>query len=230
MIEITDEMLFKYAPIAEAELFAAENMGFDESPGFEPSIRFEKKMKKLLRHAKRPARHYRLMNRIGRMATLVFGTAGGLATATVGVHAVRQFTYNVWEIEYPDNVEYRFDSEGTGTTEIREPTYIPEGYELIWSDDTMGDLDIYYENEDGESIFVSEANLENDPMIAFGTDNVEWYDYEINGFEATMEISTDDNSKVIRWIDGNIYFYVSTSDTTVGELLKIANSLYENMY
>ena len=221
MFDVTDELLYKYVPVAFDQLISE----VDAMPNPEESKSFKSRMKRLLRQARVRYLHPRLTRGLGRVAAILICTTLVLALASVGVYAVQKFIYSVRVWESQGFVFERFSAENEGELEPIEPTYIPEGYELTQEIEEFGALYLTYENEDGDFIDISQLDLNYDPTVGTGTEEMETYETVVNGCEATVGISTDDQSKYVKWINENIYYIVIVSKESETELLKIAAGL-----
>ncbi len=150
-MEVTDELLYQYMPIAdEMDLDALEAEIADEEIVL--SKKFEKRMKRLMwkEEHKWVAGFGKFMARVAVVFLCVIGV--GLAV-TMSVDAYRsKFFQTVQEI-WEDSVVHTYDVGEEGQEFVpHEPSYIPEGYEEVRRIETENSISIEYVNKDNDYI------------------------------------------------------------------------------
>lgn len=151
-MEVTDELLYQYMPIAdEMDLDALEAEIADEEIVL--SKKFERRMKRLMwkEEHKWVAGFGKFMARVAVVMLCVFGVS---LAVTMSVDAYRsKFFQTVQEI-WEDSVVHTYDVGEEGQEFVpHEPSYIPEGYEEVSRAETEHMLSIVYENEEGERFY-----------------------------------------------------------------------------
>ncbi len=151
-MEVTDELLYQYMPIAdEMDLDALEAEIADEEIVL--SKKFEKKMKRLMwkEEHKWVAGFGKFMARVAVVFLCIIGV--GLAV-TMSVDAYRsKFFQTVQEI-WEDSVVHTYDVGEEGQEFVpHEPSYIPEGYEEVRRAESDTFISIEYMNSESNYIY-----------------------------------------------------------------------------
>lgn len=150
-MEVTDELLYQYMPIAdEMDLDALEAEIADEEIVL--SKKFERRMKRLMwkEEHKWVAGFGKFMARV---AVVLFCVLGVSLAVTMSVDAYRsKFFQTVQEI-WEDSVVHTYDVGEEGQEFVpHEPSYIPEGYEEVSRIDVNYIYSIRYEDSKGNRI------------------------------------------------------------------------------
>lgn len=151
-MEVTDELLYQYMPIAdEMDLDALEAEIADEEIVL--SKKFERRMKRLMwkEEHKWVVGFGKFMARVAVVLLCVLGVS---LAVTMSVDAYRsKFFQTVQEI-WEDSVVHTYDVGEEGQEFVpHEPSYIPEGYEEVERYETSDILNITYMNENYECLF-----------------------------------------------------------------------------
>lgn len=209
-IEVTDELLYKYMPVAdERELDALE--AELEHEEFVLSQKFENRMQRMIWKEKHKwiADFGKFMIKV---AVVCFCFLCISLAVTMSVDAYRsKFFQTVQEMLGDDAVIHTYD---TGLDEQgfvpHEPTYIPEGYEeveRILGEDT---LFIVYRNSDDEKIIWDQM------MIASGDWNITDSEYCIQEYKkmeyGLLTISVYDDGQIRAYYETGRYVYIMTAD------------------
>lgn len=150
-MEVTDELLYQYMPIAdEMDLDALEAEIADEEIVL--SKKFERRMKRLMwkEEHKWVAGFGKFMARVAVVLLCVLGVS---LAVTMSVDAYRsKFFQTVQEI-WEDSVVHTYDVGEEGQEFVpHEPSYIPEGYEEVRRVETGKSVSIEYANEENNYI------------------------------------------------------------------------------
>lgn len=220
-MEVTDELLYQYMPIAdEMDLDALEAEIADEEIVL--SKKFEKKMKRLMwkEEHKWVADFGKFMARVAVVLLCVLGVS---LAVTMSVDAYRsKFFQTVQEI-WEDSVVHTYDVGEEGQEFVpHEPSYIPEGYEEVRRIETDRTLNIEYQKDD---IYLYWDQYE----ITDGTWNIldnykEQVIKEIGG--GYIIINLYDNDIVRAYYEKEQYIYVvSAENVSVEEIVLIFENI-----
>lgn len=150
-MEVTDELLYQYMPIAdEMDLDALEAEIADEEIVL--SKKFERRMKRLMWKEE-----HKWVDGFGKfmakVAVVLLGVLGVSFAVTMSVDAYRsKFFQTVQEI-WEDSVVHTYDVGEEGQEFVpHEPSYIPEGYEEVSRVETEKMISIEYINRDNKYI------------------------------------------------------------------------------
>ncbi len=170
-MEVTDELLYQYMPIAdEMDLDALEAEIADEEIVL--SKKFERRMKRLMwkEEHKWVAGFGKFMARVAVVLLCVLGVS---LAVTMSVDAYRsKFFQTVQEI-WEDSVVHTYDVGEEGQEFVpHEPSYIPEGYEEVERYQTLDSLYIKYQNVNNEYIYWDQY------LATVGRSNIINFEYE----------------------------------------------------
>lgn len=170
-MEVTDELLYQYMPIAdEMDLDALEAEIADEEIVL--SKKFERRMKRLMwkEEHKWVVGFGKFMARVAVVMLCVLGVS---LAVTMSVDAYRsKFFQTVQEI-WEDSVVHTYDVGEEGQEFVpHEPSYIPEGYEEVRRDEHDEYLAIEYMNANNNYICWDQKRIKD------GTWNILDYEYE----------------------------------------------------
>lgn len=96
------------------------------------------------------------------MIALILTLTLALAVVTASAFSIQLFGFNLFE--YSDHTEITRDEEVVleGEARFYEPTYVPEGYELINTDKFFDEsIDRVYEDEAGDYLYVEQSVAKN---------------------------------------------------------------------
>lgn len=207
-----------------AEEQIKENIQFSEA--------FDYKMRKLIsrqKYKKIAKRVYIYGKRVAVFVSII--TSIGFGTLMTA-EAVQQAVINTVVEWYEDHNGFIFENTSCKSnmdilegSEIKKPSYIPDGFELRESEE-MAEYNIYiYGNEKGTNLVFS-AEVVTDISHTF-IDN-EHTDYEIiqiNGRDVYLFSGKDDNYEyaLAIWIDGNIVYNIESWIGTI-EVIRVVKS------
>ena len=223
---ITEEMM-RNAAVRSCEIYTAYlERGYDGKQGHVFSQGFEKKIRRLQHRAEHPAL-YRNARRAAAILLAALIGAGTLITVNPKVRAA----FVGWMKElYEDFFVYRFDENVSLPAEpgVFEPSWVPEGYVKHRESDSGSRISIVYKNEQGESLrfnYIYEAGAANMFVDAQGATVKRTTVFKFDADMIVFEDSAIANS--ILWVDQKNRAFQITGFLTEGDLLRVANSIYE---
>jgi len=208
-MEVTDELLYQYMPIAdEMDLDALEAEIADEEIVL--SKKFERRMKRLMwkEEHKWVAGFGKFMARVAVVLLCVLGVS---LAVTMSVDAYRsKFFQTVQEI-WEDSVVHTYDVGEEGQEFVpHEPSYIPEGYEEVRRITTDRTINIEYHNKGGHYIQWDQTEAKQGAWSALDTEYVEKEYYEIN--KGVVEIYFYNDNFIRAYYETNQYIYILSAD------------------
>ena len=224
-IHVTDELLYKYVPVADRELL--HEVPDDVKPDFVPSDRFRKKMKRLIRKSRHPKLHYQFMRTGGRAAVIVILIFAATAALTVSVKAIKQFRIRISDrIWHQGYVEERYSVSRESGETMKQLTYVPEGYELKSDEKKENTWAQHYENQDGKRIVLMESYIDDGTAVNRDSEfqNVE---YKIVR-ECDVMIGEKEEGEIsCFWMEGDIYYTLLSEDVSKQEMVKMIENMQE---
>ena len=222
-MEVTDELLYQYMPIAdEMDLDALEAEIADEEIVL--SKKFERRMKRLMwkEEHKWVAGFGKFMARVAVVLLCVLGVS---LAVTMSVDAYRsKFFQTVQEI-WEDSVVHTYDVGEEGQEFVpHEPSYIPEGYEEVSRVETENFFAIEYRNESDNYILIEQRIIKSE---SWNIVDVE-YEYSITEKiqDGILLVYVYENGVINAYYENTQYLYIITTDNLVeDEISKICNSL-----
>lgn len=186
----------------------------------------EAKMQKLI--AKERKFYYYWINTLGkRVAAIILAIILCLTTVTFSVRALREpvVRFIVETFEKFSNVIFVNDKSQDDINadlilEKMNPTYIPNGFmEEATFDDAMG-YQVIYSNGTETIMYMQAINKEG--VLQANTENVEYEEFNINGYDAIYYFNKGTNTIVI---SGEKYIFTFESTIEKDELTKMAESI-----
>ncbi len=222
-IEVTDELLYQYMPIAdELELDALEAEIADEEIVL--SKKFEKKMKRLM--WKEEHKWVAGLGKFMARAAVVFlGIIGVSLAVTMSVDAYRsKFFQTVQEI-WEDSVIHTYDVGEEGQEFVpHEPSYIPEGYEEVKRIET--DVSVYVEHMDANGNYIcwdQRAVYDEDWRIT-NTGYKEQFTKKIQDKILVVSVY-DDGTTQVYWEAEKYIYIINSNELKLEEIEKILTSI-----
>lgn len=209
-MEVTDELLYQYMPIAdEMDLDALEAEIADEEIVL--SKKFERRMKRLMwkEEHKWVAGFGKFMARVAVVMLCVLGVS---LAVTMSVDAYRsKFFQTVQEI-WEDSVVHTYDVGEEGQEFVLyEPSYIPEGYEEVRRTSSDSYITIEYISENNNYIIWDQKVVGNGSWSA--VDNK----YDVQTIElsnkGTIAIYQYSNQYIAAYYDTEQYSYTIVADS-----------------
>lgn len=178
---IPEELLRRAAAGSCAEYVEELTADFDPEYQHEFSPEFERKIKKLIRKTKHPA-FYRTMQRVASFVLAVV-LAGG-AWLTVDVEARAAFIGWVKEV-YETYFVYRYEGPDMDAEPAQyQLTWVPEGYQEVFSDLADGEGSEAYVNESGQYLKFAYVSDPNNSNLFIITETAACYEVSVNGYPA----------------------------------------------
>lgn len=213
-MKVTDEMLYKYVPLAAEELLR-EYTETTELP-FQPSESFEKKMKKLIRQSRHPKMHFRFMSAAGRVAAIIVICVALLAATTFSMKAADVLRIRLREqIQHDGYVEERYSMTGEG--QLRYFTYVPVGYEQeYFEEDEFGYVQKFVDT-DGDKILIRTVLILDSTVVVTDSEYVECYEKTIESQKCTVGTKEDGSTNYV-WIRDGTRYEVSGNNLSEDEI------------
>ncbi len=191
------------------------------------SARYKKNMKKIIKEYSRThmQRKFATFSKYAAIILIIFILANSLLVVTVQAYREKVF-------EMITNVYKEFTSIITKTEEVpepltekpefTEPSYIPEGFEVINNMQTDITRKIDYEN--GDRILVYKQNILTNSELRIDTEGTEIKNIKING--TSINYVFNKGMYNAYWND-NEYFYLITGEISFEELLKVIEGVIQ---
>jgi len=221
---IPEEML-RAAAVRSCETYVScLERGYNPKKQHVFSAKFEKKIKKLKRRADHPVL-YQTMHRVASiiLAILIAGSAW------IAVDAEARAAFVGWLRKVEETyVAYIFGTKTSayaGRTAYR-PTWLPDGYTELYSDDSEDTVFVAYSNGTGQMMNFSYIHAPDETKWLVDRNNTVITQVKVNDSTATLFISTDpNNASAIMWSTAdNTAFYISAFLDNI-ELIRIAESV-----
>lgn len=226
-MEITEEMLYEYAPKAE-KLWLDSLPPDDQIPEHQFSRRFERKIKKLIRDQRRSPSMRQFM-RIARQSAAVILVVISLSfSCLMTVEAYRaKFIEIVTEVFYDLTHFTLFSSwsEDMGLGEI-EFNYLPDGMHEVEREifDEPQEQTLYFEDAQGHQIKVSQTLLADDTNSDLILDTEDADVTAIAFGDGDAVLIEKEGTSALMWED-TPYLMLLTGDFPPEEIVKIANGI-----
>lgn len=227
-IDITDEILYKYAGSVEDIIIS--KIPNDDELEYDFSKDFENKMNKLIKKEKRYSLTKKILKGSKRIAIIFLIISVGIVTLTMNVEAVRNKVIEIINIIYTEFTEFKLKKDTVDREiELLEPNYLPKGFREVDRMDADTGNFIIYENSENLQIRYSSDIISSNSIIV-DTENALVETIYIHGNEATYVIK--DNNQQILWNDGDYIYWIDRefSDNNISEkdkkeLIKIAENI-----
>ena len=196
-----------------------------EEPEFEPSPRYKASMTRLLRKMERKERLHRYSRRAAAAVLVFFLGFGTFIAADVNVRA----DFLTWlRSTYENSVIYRYIGvQNNAPLPQCELTWIPDGYELVSSEQGVDSLVMVYEDVKSDVFIFTCDRLAESSFIQIGiTEKPASERATVNGLEAEL-FRFQDGDLYLVWIDNKSEFIYSLNGNALDEfvILHIAESV-----
>ena len=222
-IEVTDELLYKYMPIAdEMDLDALEEELADEA--FILSPKTEKKIKRLIWNEK-----HKWVVEFGKFMAKVAVVCFGILTiglaVTMSVDAYRSKFFQTVQELLGDSALHTYDTNEDEQGFVpHEPTYIPEGYVEVRKELVKGRLSLIYENQDNEYIYWDQIFIQEGEQFVFDVEYDNVMNYKTD--DGIVHISYYDDGFVYAYKESGNYIYILDADHLDSEeVINIFNNI-----
>lgn len=223
-MQITEELLYQYAPIAEGEIMAAYP-NEDELPRHKFSHGFERKMKRLIKAQKRSPQTRKLILAAKRIAVFLLICSAMISTCLMSVEAFRQKVIEMVTEVLEDMTHFRFSSSAEMPEEMAEftLTYLPEGMEEIYrekNDEVLSQI-ILYEDPEGNQLKVDQQTMGSSAGYDVLIDTEGASSSTISIHNEQVLLVTKEEWSAIMWEDGQ-YVWLITGDISPDEMTQVA--------
>lgn len=220
---IPEELLRRAAARSCAEHVEELTADFDPEYQHEFSPEFERKIKKLVRKTRHPVL-YRTMQRVASFVLAV--VLAGAAWLTVDVEARAAFIGWVKEV-YETYFVYRYEGPDMDAEPAQyQLTWVPEGYQEVFSDLADGEGGALYSNEEGHNLQFAYVSDPSDSNVFIVTEDAACYEVTVNGYPADYWVSVDPEvSSCVTWEDNNKHVFYVSGFLDKEELIKVAESV-----
>ena len=222
---ITDEMLCVAAGMSLEAYVSYLESDYDSSNQHVFSDEFEKKMRKLIRKAKHPA-FYRAAKRIA-----VILLAALLSTGVwLSVDTQARAAFFGWvKGMYENFFAYRYSGEDAEIeNEYAKPVWIPDGYVLLFEEDTGDQFFAMYSSEKRGMLSFSCIYKPGKADVFLKAENADVSYVPVGPYIADLlHFEGGEEADAIMWTDNRGSAYVISGYLTEEELEKVANSLYK---
>lgn len=191
---------------------------------FEPSEKFERQMRKLIKSEK--SVYHRLTLTKARRALAIAAVIAALLAATMSVSAIRERIFSFFVTRGPqvDVTEYAEENAPSAAAKLDktlEPAYLPEGYAL--EDSSADEESSYLLYSDGESFITIEQFAKSAYKSATDGEYKTEKRVAFDGVEYIVRTS-DDGATLLVWEKGDCVFEL-LGFISEDELIKTASSL-----
>lgn len=173
------------------------------------------------------------MNSLRRAAVVVLAVCSVLFGASMMIEPIRAALFGAVMEMFDEYVDVRLDDgewrNSEKLTEVKEPSYIPEGYEVseVYRSDYVNR--VYYIKDGTEALCISQDTLIYDNTL-YDNSNAEFSYIEVNGYTALLIQYNDDIiTYTLTWKDETYKYDIMTYDIELNldEVIKIAEGMYQ---
>ena len=226
--EDLDSLLFEYMPKANLLLNQLEEERDKDIPPHVFSNRYNRNIKKIIKkYSKTPIqRKLADFRKYVAVVLIIFVLINGFFIVTI--HAYRERVIEIITTVYKaftsiitetENVSELLDEE----FEFSEPSYIPEGFEVVG--ELKSDVERIIDYENGDKIIVFDQSVITNSEIRIDTEDTEIKELVIG--EYTVSYVYNKGMYNAYWND-DIFIYLITTETSYEELIKIIESVIQN--
>ena len=172
------------------------------------------------------------MNSLRRAAVVVLAVCSVLFGASMMIEPIRAALFGAVVEMFDEYVDVRWDDgeweNSEKLTEVKEPSYIPEGYEVSEVYRSDYENSIFYTKDGIEALCITQDTYLSDNVL-YNNRNAEFSYIEINGYTALLIQYNDDIvTYTLTWKDEIYKYDIMTYDIELNldEVIKIAEGLY----
>lgn len=203
----------------------------DNGPVFEPSLRHRRRMRAMLanpsgwlRGRERP-----LWRQAVRRAAVFLIVCGMTLAGAMAFSPAARTAMVRWVVERSGNdIDYVYSGEQSPEALPQyEITALPEGFVETERDIMPGLVDVIYENESGDILYLDYVYMQQGALRSFDTRDAEAFDVTVGQLSGTFfKARTPGNMNTLAWInpDLNIHFSIGGC-FEMNDLLRIAESI-----
>lgn len=208
-----------------------ERAGEDNSPVFAPSRRHKRRMRAMLanpsgwlRGRERP-----LWRQAVRRAAVFLVVCGMTLAGAMAFSPAARMAMVRWVVERSGNdIDYVYSGEQSPEALPQyEITALPEGFVETERDIMPGLVDVIYENESGDILYLDYVYMQQGALRSFDTRDAEAFDVTVGQLSGTFfKARTPGNMNTLRWIDPDLNIHFSVDGCfDLDDLLHIAESV-----
>ena len=208
-----------------------ERAGEDNSPVFAPSRRHKRRMRAMLanpsgwlRGRERP-----LWRQAVRRAAVLLVVCGMTLAGAMAFSPAARTAMVRWFVERPGNdIDYVYSGEqSTEPLPQYEITALPEGFVEVERDTAPSLVDVIYENESGDILYLDYIYMHQGALTSFDTSDADVFDVTVGQLSGTFfKARTPGNMSTLRWIDQDLNLHFSVGGCFEKDvLLHIAKSV-----
>lgn len=216
--------------MAEAEAREMAAMPGPEAMGaaFQPSQRFEKKMRRLLRQARWKKQKREALRAARRMFVVVTTVVTVFTCMLMPARAVREAVVSTvmnWREQFVEVVfEHEQDADSAVFLHDVELTYIPEGFSLVESAVTSESrFWEKYQSEKSEWFAIRILPVQEEQVILLDDEYTRYYRVHFDDVEAIWSVTRDKNNTLI-WRKGHLSYQIN-GNCELSEIVKIAEGI-----
>lgn len=173
------------------------------------------------------------MNSLRRAAVVVLAVCSVLFGASMMIEPIRAAMFGAVMEMFDEYVDVRWDDgeweNSEKLTEVKEPSYIPEGYEVSEVYRSDYSIHTYYVKDGMEALAVSQNTYLSDNTL-YNNRNAEFSYIEINGYTALLiQYNNDIVTYTLTWKDETYKYDIMTYDIELNldEVIRIAEGMYQ---
>lgn len=228
---MTDQELDRIMRRVLIDSMKLEERGEDSGPVFEPSLRHRRRMRAMLanpsgwlRGRERP-----LWRQAVRRAAVFLVVCGMTLAGAMAFSPAARTAMVRWVVERSGNdIDYVYSGEQSPEALPQyEITALPEGFVETERDIMPGLVDVIYENESGDILYLDYVYMQQGALRSFDTRDAEAFDVTVGQLSGTFfKARTPGNMNTLAWInpDLNIHFSIGGC-FEMNDLLRIAESI-----
>ena len=228
---MTDQELDRIMRRVLIDSMKLEEEGEDKGPVFEPSLRHRRRMRAMLanplgwlRGRERP-----LWRQAVRRAAVFLVVCGMTLAGAMAFSPAARTAMVRWVVERSGNdIDYVYSGEQSPEALPQyEITALPEGFVETERDIMPGLVDVIYENESGDILYLDYVYMQQGALRSFDTRDAEAFDVTVGQLSGTFfKARTPGNMNTLAWInpDLNIHFSIGGC-FEMNDLLRIAESI-----
>lgn len=203
----------------------------DNGPVFEPSLRHRRRMRAMLanpsgwlRGRERP-----LWRQAVRRAAVFLVVCGMTLAGAMAFSPAARMAMVRWVVERSGNdIDYVYSGEQSPEALPQyEITALPEGFVETERDIMPGLVDVIYENESGDILYLDYIYMRQGALTSFDTSDADVFDVTVGQLSGTFfKARTPGNMNTLRWIDPDLNIHFSVDGCfDLDDLLHIAESV-----
>lgn len=228
---MTDQELDRIMRRVLIDSMKLEEDGEDNGPVFEPSLRHRRRMRAMLANPSGwlRGREHPLWRQAVRRAAVFLVVCGMTLAGAMAFSPAARTAMVRWVVERSGNdIDYVYSGEQSPEALPQyEITALPEGFVETERDIMPGLVDVIYENESGDILYLDYVYMQQGALRSFDTRDAEAFDVTVGQLSGTFfKARTPGNMNTLAWInpDLNIHFSIGGC-FEMNDLLRIAESI-----